>query len=476
MSLSRTTAAVLSAAMVATAIGSAPAVGSTTPRVPLETVIVAPDGSDSAAGTVEHPVHTVAEAVSRLPDGGRIQLRGGTYHQRVRLVDVTGITVEPYRSERPVLSGAGLTPTGTSALVEIADSRSVTVRGLDLKGYYSDELDVVPIGIWVHGHGRQITVSDNRVHHLGNTNGTLGSYDINAHGIAVYGDDPAAAIKRLTITGNRVHHLQLGASESVVVNGNVRHWAITKNKIHDNNNIGIDAIGYESTLTGPARWTNKNRARDGVIARNVVKRIKSAGNPAYWEDGEWCNCADGIYVDGGTRIRIAKNVVRHNDIGVEIAAENARGSADHVTVVGNKITGSLFTGLATGGYCNGAEDCGGERTGRSHDNRFVRNHLRGNNRADDGSPEILIQYYAWGNVFAHNHVAVTSSGHDAYGTVDGDRQPAGHRPNVSDHNRFCVTGAAPSALRFGWRGHVYRGPVAFTHATGQDQRSRFARC
>ena len=37
----------------------------------------------------------------------------------------------------------------------------------------------------------------------------------------------------------------LGASESVVVNGNVKGWRIAGNHIHDNNNIGIDAIGYE---------------------------------------------------------------------------------------------------------------------------------------------------------------------------------------------------------------------------------------
>ena len=57
------------------------------------------------------------------PRGGRVELRGGTYHQRVHLVGVRGITLAPYRREHPILSGAGLTPpTGLTALVEIADS------------------------------------------------------------------------------------------------------------------------------------------------------------------------------------------------------------------------------------------------------------------------------------------------------------------------------------------------------------------
>ena len=48
-----------------------------------------------------------------------------------------------------------------------------------------------------------------------------------------------------------------------MVNGNVNHWTIARNHIHDNNNIGIDAIGYEETLTGAYRYTNlTGRATD----------------------------------------------------------------------------------------------------------------------------------------------------------------------------------------------------------------------
>ncbi len=108
-----------------------------------------------------------------------------------------------------------------------------------------------------------------------------------------------------------------------MVNGNVNHWRITHNRIHDNNNIGIDAIGFEPTLSGPARYSRANRARNGVIADNVIRNIISRGNPAYFEDGGWCNCADGIYIDGGTGIRVERNQVVGNDIGIEVAAENA---------------------------------------------------------------------------------------------------------------------------------------------------------
>jgi hypothetical protein len=450
---------------------ASPTAGSSTGRV-----VVGPHGSDSAAGTAAHPMRTVRAAVQRLGTaGGTVLLRGGVYHQRITLSGRQHLTVRPYRHEHPVLSGAGLTPPGgrLTAMVQISNSREVTVRGLEVTGYRTSQLDTVPAGFYVHGHDRAVHILGNHVHDLGNDNNTLGSFDINAHGIAAYGDNPRRAIRGLVIAGNRVDHLHLGASESVVVNGNVTGWRITGNRIHDNDNIGIDAIGYEQTLTGKWRYTQRNRARDGVIARNTVQRIRSQGNPAYWEDGSWCNCADGIYVDGGSHIRIAHNRVADSDIGIEVAAENKRGTADHVRVLRNRVTGSLFTGITTGGYCNGAEDCGGERTGSSHDNVFSYNWLRNNNRADDGSPELLVQYYAYSNTFTHNTLIATNSDHVLYGTVPGDAGVRGQPGNHSDHNHFRARGAGPAQLEFGWRGTTWTGARKYVAATGQDRHSTF---
>ena len=439
-------------------------------------LVVSPHGSDGNVGTAAAPLGTIQVAVRRLAAGGHVELRGGVYHQRVRLVGVHGVTISRYRHEHPILSGSGLTPPiGLTALVEIADSSAVTVRGLDVTGYRTDKLDVTPAGVYVHGHDTSIRIVGNHVHDLGNDNDTLGSFDINAHGIAVYGDDPHAPITDLSIRGNVVNNLHLGASESVVVNGNVDGWTIAGNRIHDNNNIGIDAIGFEPTLSGKYRYTARNRARNGLIADNTIARIQSRGNPAYWEGNsngvdEWCNCADGIYVDGGTHIAVRGNRVIDSDIGIEVAAENPRGSADHVLVSHNHVTGSLFTGIATGGYCNGSDDCGGVRTGTSHDNTFTYNSLRGNNRLDDGSPELLVQYYASHDTFTHNTIVATNSAHVVYGTVPGGSAHG----NRSDHNSFQAVGATRGSAEFGWSGHTYTGFGAYRHATGQDQHSTFS--
>ncbi|ACU73560.1 conserved hypothetical protein [Catenulispora acidiphila DSM 44928] len=438
------------------------------------TVYVAPSGSDSAGGTLAAPFATIQHAIAALPSGGgTVVVRGGRYAQRVSLHNAKNITLTAASGEHPVLDGSSLTvPTGRSAMVDIAGSTAVTVRGLEITGYRSADIAAMPIGIYVHGGDTGVTIAGNHVHAMGNDNGTLGSMDMNAHGIAAYGDSPTRPISTLTIDGNEVDHLKLGASESVVVNGNVDGWRITGNHIHDDNNIGIDAIGFEPTLPPSYRYTDLNRARDGVISGNDVENIVSEGNPAYWSPEGWCNCADGVYVDGGTHIAIAGNSVRGDDIGIEVAAENARGAADHVTVEGNAVSDSRYVGITTGGYCDGGEDCGGVQTGRSFANTFTGNTLRNNNTDHDGSPEFLIQYHESGNQITGNTICAAGPGTLLIGTVARSTSGQG---DVVDANRYSAAAAAGAATaQWGWHATTYTGFSAYRAATGLDAHSSFS--
>lgn len=105
-------------------------------------------------------------------------------------------------------------------------------------------------------------------------------------GIGVYGTDAKIPITDLVIDGNEVHHLKTGLSESLVVNGNVAGFRITKNVVHDNNNIGIDIIGFEHVAQDPA----VDRARDGVVSENLVYDITSRGNLADYPDSDGILC------------------------------------------------------------------------------------------------------------------------------------------------------------------------------------------
>ena len=205
----------------------------------------------------------------------------------------------------------------------------------------------------------------------------------------------------------------------------------------------------------------------------MIRNIISRGNPAYFEDGGWCNCADGIYIDGGTGIRVERNRVVGNDIGIEVAAENARGRADHVVVADNFITRSGYVGIATGGYCDGADDCGGIDTGRAFDNRFLHNTLYANNQFVDGSPEILVQYHTTRTLIQGNVVRATGPGQPLIGTVPRAQHDASGTAPHLDGNLYFARGG-PARASFGVLGVTYTGWQSYRNATGQDAHSRYA--
>jgi hypothetical protein len=453
--------------LVATAVVAALS-GAGVPARCAAILYVSPYGSDRAVGTASHPLQSPQVAVDRLGrSGGIVQLAGGRYPgRRIVLAGRRHITVRAAAGAVPVLDGTGLkVPDGRSGMVEIRDSSDITVSGLAITGYRTKSLSAVPVGILVSGSGHAIRLSHNHVHHLGNDNGTLGSFDINAHGIAVYGTNQAAALSDVRVDGNELDHLVLGASETLVLNGNVDGWSVTGNVIHDDNNIGIDAIGFEPTISGPARFTDVNRARHGLIADNRVSRIISEGNPAYWEDGSWCNCADGIYVDGGADIVIAGNRVDASDIGIEAASEWRQGRTNGITITGNTVTASRYTGLALGGY--------DQDRGEAFDITVAGNLLRGNNTLNDGSPEVLLQYYVHDTSITHNTIIATKRGEAVLLYRDAPAGSAAQNAHlVLNHNRYG--GRVPAGHEvYAWNGTERFGLAAYQAASGQDRSSTY---
>src|SRR5215470_18700562 len=141
------------------------------------------------------------------------------------------------------------TPSGRQGVLTIHNQSYVRIEGFEIRNFHTAEHRLVPLGISVLGAGSHIELLKNNVHHIEQTfpgrdgPGSGG----NGFGIAVYGIDAKTPITDLVIDGNEVHHLQTGSSESLVVNGNVTNFRITHNVVHDNNNIGIDVIGFEHT-------------------------------------------------------------------------------------------------------------------------------------------------------------------------------------------------------------------------------------
>jgi parallel beta-helix repeat protein len=278
-------------------------------------------GLDAAAAgdTVLVSPGVYAEAIafgkSGTASGGFITLRG----QAGAILDGTGIQAD--------------------ALIAIHGRSYVRVEGFEARNLKGAG---VPTGISVDGAGSHIELRGNLVHHIENATG-------NAHGIACYGD-ASEPLSGLVVEGNTIHSCKLGQSEAMVLNGNVDGFTVAGNLVHDNDNIGIDFIGFEGT--GP---TGQDQARNGVCRGNRVYNISSASNPTY--GGE--RSADGIYVDGGRDIVIEGNTVDNCDIGIELASEHGGKTTSGITARNNFVSRSWQGNLMLGGYSasvGGVED------------------------------------------------------------------------------------------------------------------------
>jgi hypothetical protein len=398
-------------------------------------------GSDENDGSEAAPWRTIQHAVDSAVAGDTIYVLEGEYAESVYF-KVSGseeegyITLRNYPGHRPVVSGAPKSTKMDMALMYINGKHHIKIEGFELGPFVRSR--GFPAAIWVVGSAHHIEIRDNYVHHVEN--------DESAHGIAVYGTsvDPAHDI---VIDGNEVAYCKLGSSESVVVNGNVEHFVVSNNVIHDNNNIGIDIIGHE----GKCPDEELDRARDGVVVGNLVYNIDSRGNPAYGDE----RSADGIYVDGGTRILIERNVVHDCNIGIELASEWHGKDTSYVTARNNFVYNSHTTGIAIGGY--------DRRRGSTHHCTIVNNTLYNNDTDRAGSGEILIQFDTHDNVVKNNILYANSQNlfisNDYAENVD----------NVVDYNLYY----GPGEAEWGWQGKYYSGFGDWQDATGNDAHSLF---
>jgi hypothetical protein len=298
-----------------------------------------------------------------------------------------------------------------------------------------------------------LQIVNNHIHDITTTAKTTpAACSSNALGMAVYGSAAPAAISGLVVSGNEIDSLQTGCSESMSIDGNVDGFAVTSNVVHDNDNIGIDAIGFEKVSPDPTY----DQARNGEIRGNTVYNITSYGNPDYGKQ----YAADGIYVDGGTQITIEQNLVHNVDLGIELASEHKGRLTSYIVARNNVVYQDSSNGISIGGY-------GAARGGSDHVT-VVNNTLYDNDTQNTGSGEFQIQFNAANNVFENNVVYASAQGLMVHGFVKGDVAPAALDYNV----HFSPLGAGKSAWQ--WERTRYAGFAAYLKGSGQDGHSVFA--
>jgi hypothetical protein len=349
---------------------------------PSPSFYVATTGNNSNPGTQAAPWRTIQYAADTARAGSTVNVRGGIYEELLS-INASGnatdgfITFRSYPGETAVLDAGHFAPSGRQGVLTIHNQSYVRIEGFEIRNFRTAEHRLAPLGISVMGAGSHIELLKNNVHHIEqNFNGRDGpGHGANGFGIAVYGTDAKTPITDLIIDGNEVHHLKTGSSESLVVNGNVTNFRITHNAVHDNNNIGIDVIGFERTAPDPA----VDQARDGVVSGNLVYNITSRGNPAYQNEEN----SDGIYVDGGTRILIEQNVMHDVDFGIELASEHKDRATSYITARNNLIYHCHTAGISIGGYA--------PERGHTDHSTVVNNTLYDNDTSGTGSGEFQMQ-------------------------------------------------------------------------------------
>ncbi len=421
---------------------------------------VSTTGNDSNPGTEKEPWRTVQHAADTARAGSTVNVRGGIYGELVSIHESGNasdgfITFRSYPGETAVLDAEHFSPSGRQGVLTIHNQSYVRIEGLEIRNFRTAEHRLAPLGISVTGSGSHIELLKNNVHHIEQTfeGRDAPGRGGNGFGIAVYGTDGKMPITDLIIDGNEVHHLKTGSSESLVVNGNVTNFRITHNVVHDNNNIGIDVIGFERTAPDPA----VDQARDGVVSNNLVYNITSRGNPAYRNEEN----SDGIYVDGGTRILIEQNVMHDVDFGIELASEHKNRSTSYITARNNLIYHAHTAGVSIGGY--------DRERGHTEHCTVVNNTLYQNDTSGTGSGEFQMQWNMADNIFANNIVYAGPACLMSINKSEAQSPP----PVRIDYNvYYCPVGEKASL----WKQSAtsVTGFSKYVQSTGNDRNSHFA--
>ena len=415
---------------------------------------VATTGNDSNPGTIASPWRTIQHAANTVQAGDTVYVRGGLYSESVN-IGVSGstgagsVTFQSYPGETAIVDGTGLTPStsDTQGLFNIASQSYVTIQSFEIRNYSTSNANAIPAGISVSGSGSNIQILNNLVHNITTTSEKNG----NAFGIVVYGTEAPASLDSITISGNQVYNLKTGNSESVTVNGNVTNFAITNNIIHDNDNIGIDAIGFEGVSSSPTY----DFARNGVISGNTVYNITAINNPGEGNQYD----ADGIYVDGGSQIIVERNLLHDNDLNIEAASEHSGRVASFITIRNNVVYHGNSVGISIGGYAS--------NVGGSDHITIVNNTLFQNDTKNTGSGELQVQYYATNNVFKNNIVYATSQGLFINNYTNSEPSPVDVDYNVYFSSLNSASGD------FLWNGTDHTGFAPYQSATGEDSHSQY---
>ena len=389
---------------------------------------VAVNGNNASAGTESSPWATITYALTQMKGGDTLLVHEGTYIGRYTIgSNLSG----PSKNQMTVIQSAGdgeviLDGDGTGTVITMSNLGNIRIEGFTVTNatsngiYYSNAKDAATLAMAAEAYDRDLPPSETNVSPFDNIvikNNKVYNINTTSHAIGLYANNYMAPVTNLVISGNKVWGNRTYWSEAVVVNGNFDGFDICHNFIYNNNNIGIDMIGFEGSARVPvlnAQGSNANvfpdpagtplgnlgrdrfdMARNGRCYDNVIFGSCTIDNEAYWEadggylgtrvgppEGEFDRCCDGIYTDGGKNLEIFNNFIFDSDIGIEVSTEHGPPElywVEGMNVHDNIIASCMgWNGLSIGGQSVSEDfDLGGVM-GKAKNSKFENNILYGN--------------------------------------------------------------------------------------------------
>ena len=320
-----------------------------------DTRYVSMSGDNGNTGMLGDPWRDIQFGADQLQAGDELRVLAGTYAEKVVLTSShSGIRLV---SENAIIDGSSLVPLGREGLITLSGASDVSVLGFTLQDFSTSdgvEINDTPVGILIVGSGSNLTIENNIIRGIANrsTCGQSSGCGIGANGIGIYGTT-AQGLRDISLRNNLVENCILAASEAFTMNGNIDGFEVIGNTVRNNNNIGLDFIGYESD-TCPACSPQENRARNGYVAFNHAvgnstnRALGGFPNNPWYEGTD--GSAGGFYVDGGHHLYFEGNFSSDNDLGFEFASEMPGRSTHDIVMASNVIVGNRELGLAMGGY------------------------------------------------------------------------------------------------------------------------------
>lgn len=422
------------------------------------TFFVSTAGNDSGPGTSSSPWRTIQHAANMVHPGDTVQVGGGVYNEIVT-IPTSGnatagyITFESFPGQTAIVDGTGLKISGGQqfGLFSLEGTHSyIVIQGFEIRNFQSSTKNAVPVGIDFEGAGSNVEILNNHIHNIVQTLGSCNS--ANALGMAIYGNQAPASINNITVSGNELDHNTTGCSENMSLDGNVQYFAVTKNLVHDNDNIGIDNIGFE----GVSPNVSFDQARDGWDFLNTIYNISAATNPVY----HGSLGANGQYCDGCTRVIIERNLIHDADIPIEIASEHSGRVSSFVIARNNVVYHALLVGISIGGFSS--------RVGGTDHCTIVNNTLWADDTHNTGSGELQIQYNATNNIIKNNIMYASTQG-----LLINDFTSSSASPATLDYNLYFTTNGAASSS-WNWQHAFITGYSNYQAASSQDAHSPFA--